>query len=149
MWDLCRHTYGRLCAGFLAGVCFFRNETPLNSSGKTEVSKMSPGGGTRTDTYFLVLAHLESCLPKAQKLLSSSSRPSCGPSRRYCVVVQAFLSSPCRSQVSRSPHNCRWQQLQPYVCNAVAFLRFEIFCRMETNGITEIEYNQETAPDPT
>ena len=27
--------------------------------GKTEVSKMSPGGGTRTDAYFLVLAHLE------------------------------------------------------------------------------------------
>ena len=27
--------------------------------GKTEVSKMSPGGGTRTHAYFLVLAHLE------------------------------------------------------------------------------------------
>jgi hypothetical protein len=27
---------------------------------KTEVSKMSPGGGTRTDAYFLVLAHLDS-----------------------------------------------------------------------------------------
>ena len=29
--------------------------------GKTEVSKMSPGGGTRTDAYFLVLAHLDDC----------------------------------------------------------------------------------------
>ena len=27
--------------------------------GKKEVSKMSPGGGTRTHVYFLVLAHLE------------------------------------------------------------------------------------------
>ena len=30
-----------------------------NQGGKTEVSKMSPIGGTRTDAYFLVLAHLD------------------------------------------------------------------------------------------
>ena len=33
----------------------------------TEVSKTSPGGGTRTHAYFLVLAHLESCCMQTQK----------------------------------------------------------------------------------